>query len=132
MRTPFLLRRAYLAGAALALLVAPIAFGHIRIAPAPASVAANSPAGARADDSADLIAKGKDRYNAYKCYDCHGMNGEGTDDAPDLIHTPLDADGISKFLQNPSSDATGRGMPNIPADSPDLKPLVAFVVSLKK
>jgi len=81
---------------------------------------------------AATVAQGKDRYNAYKCYDCHGMSGEGTDDAPDLIHTRLDADGIASFLKNPSSDAIGRGMPDIPADSPDLLPLVTYVVSLKK
>ena len=29
----------------------------------------------------DLAAQGKKRFEAYKCYDCHGHNGEGTDDA---------------------------------------------------
>lgn len=82
------------------------------------------------DDS--LVAQGKARYDAYKCYDCHGHNGEGTDDAPDLVGTHKTEDQIAKFLQKPSADAENKGMPSIAADSPDLKPLVAFVVSLKK
>ncbi len=84
--------------------------------------------GAGADS---LVAQGKIRFNSYQCTDCHGMNGEGTPDAPDLIGTHLDAAGIAKFLEKPSADADGKGMPTIPADSPDLQPLVAYVMSLK-
>lgn len=78
-----------------------------------------------------LVATGKARYNAYKCYDCHGADGEGTADAPNLTGTHLDAAGIAKFLQKPSADAQAKGMPDVPATSPDLQPLVAYVVSLK-
>ena len=85
-----------------------------------------------ADDDAALIAKGKERYQAYACRDCHGANGEGTEDAPDLVGTRLSAEQIAAFLNKPSADAKAKGMPDVPADSPDLKPLVAFVVSLKK
>lgn len=67
----------------------------------------------------------------YKCHECHGPHGEGTDDAPDLIGTHLDAEGIASFLQKPSAHARSVGMPSIPTDSPDLRPLVAFVLSLK-
>jgi mono/diheme cytochrome c family protein len=84
-----------------------------------------------AEDDA-LIAAGKARFASYKCYECHGPNGEGTDDGPDLVGTLLTADEISAFLQKPSADADAKGMPKIPADSPDLRPLVAFVVSLKR
>ncbi len=59
------------------------------------------------------------------------MNGEGTDQAPDLIGTRLDGMGIAKFLNKPSADAKAKGMPDIPPDSPDLQPLVAYVLSLK-
>jgi mono/diheme cytochrome c family protein len=83
-----------------------------------------------ADDS--LEAKGKMLYASYGCSDCHGMNGEGTDAAPDLTATHLSPEEIAAFLEKPSPDARGAGMPTIPADSPDLKPLVAYVVSLKK
>ena len=78
-----------------------------------------------------LVAQGKARYEAYKCKDCHGEHGEGTADGPDLIGTQRDAAGIAKFLNKPSSDADAKGMPDIPPDSPDLKPLVAYVLSLK-
>ncbi len=100
-------------------------------APQPAAAAPSDLAAAALGDAA-LVTRGKERFNAYKCYECHGMNGEGTDDAPDLIHTRLAADGIAKFLQNPSADASAKGMPDIPATSPDLQPLVAYVMSLKR
>jgi len=80
----------------------------------------------------ELVAKGKKAYDAYTCYDCHGRNGEGTYDAPDLTSSRLTAAEISKFLQRPSADADAKGMPTIPADSPDLQPLVAYVLSLRK
>lgn len=100
--------------------------------PASAPATAAPEARAAAADDQELVAKGKALYGKYKCYDCHGMNGEGTADAPDLIGTRLDADGISAFLQNPSADATNKGMPSFAKDSPDLPPLVAYVVSIKK
>jgi mono/diheme cytochrome c family protein len=83
-------------------------------------------------ETAALVAKGKALYAGYKCFDCHGANGEGTSDAPDLVGTLLTADEISAFLQKPSADADAKGMPKIPASSRDLKPLVAFVVSIKR
>jgi cytochrome c553 len=79
----------------------------------------------------DLVAKGKERFQAYKCYDCHGEKGEGTPDAPDLTHSKLTAEQVSKFLQKPSVDADNKGMPDVPTDSPDHKPLVAYVMSLR-
>jgi mono/diheme cytochrome c family protein len=91
---------------------------------------ATAPSHSPEDDA--LIATGKARFSSYKCYECHGPSGEGTDDGPDLVGTLLTADEISAFLQKPSADADAKGMPKIPADSPDLRPLVAFVVSLKR
>jgi mono/diheme cytochrome c family protein len=78
-----------------------------------------------------LIAHGRDRYLSYKCDECHGPNGEGGGDGPDLTGTHLDAAGISKFLERPSPDADMKGMPNIPPTHPDHQALVAYVVSLK-
>jgi mono/diheme cytochrome c family protein len=80
-----------------------------------------------------LAAQGKALYeNTYMCVGCHGMNGEGTDLAPDLVGTRLSADEIAKFLEKPSADASDKGMPSIDAGSPDLKPLVAYVLSVKR
>ena len=87
-----------------------------------------SPAGTQQNA---LVAQGKARFSAYKCYDCHGQNGEGTQDAPDLTHSKLTAEQVSKFLQKPSVDAQNKGMPDVPTDSPDHKPLVAYVMSLR-
>jgi mono/diheme cytochrome c family protein len=98
-------------------------------AQAPSSSAAkNSATGTK--ESA-LVAQGKARFQAYKCYDCHGQNGEGTDDAPNLTHSKLTAEQVSKFLQKPSVDAQNKGMPDVPTDSPDHQPLVAYVMSLR-
>jgi mono/diheme cytochrome c family protein len=79
-----------------------------------------------------LIAQGRERYLSYKCGECHGPNGEGGGDGPDLTGTRLDAAQISKFLEKPSPDADMKGMPNIPTDSPDHQALVAYVLSLKR
>jgi mono/diheme cytochrome c family protein len=78
-----------------------------------------------------LVAQGKARFQAYKCYDCHGKNGEGTEDAPNLTHSKLTEEQVSKFLVKPSVDAQNKGMPDIPADNPDHKSLVAYVMSLR-
>jgi mono/diheme cytochrome c family protein len=84
------------------------------------------------DKNKELVEKGKKAYEAYTCRECHGRNGEGTDDAPDLTTSHLNSAEVSKFLQRPSADADAKGMPIIPADSPDLEPLVAYVMSLRK
>jgi cytochrome c553 len=97
-----------------------------------ASQTSTAPAAPAAGGDAALVARGKVLFTNYRCFDCHGMNGEGTDDAPDLIGTKLDGDGISKFIQNPSADASVKGMPDIPASSPDLAPIVAYVLTLKR
>jgi mono/diheme cytochrome c family protein len=84
------------------------------------------------DKDKELVAKGRKAFDEYRCFDCHGPKGEGTDDGPDLTISKLTAEQVSKTLQHPSADADARGMPAIPADSPDLQPLVAFVLSLRK
>jgi mono/diheme cytochrome c family protein len=106
---------------------APIADAAGSVAPGATSGAANSGA-----DSGLLVAKGKALYSTYRCYDCHGLNGEGTDNAPDLVGTLLSGVQISAFLQNPSADATTKGMPNFAASSPELPALVAYVLSIKR
>ena len=96
------------------------------------SAASGRHARTQAAPDKSLIAQGKTRYADYKCGDCHGSNGEGTPDGPDLIGTRLNAAEISKFLEKPSPDAYMKGMPSIPATHPDNKSLVAYVVSLKR
>lgn len=96
----------------------------------PAAKAGNASRPA-AGQKSSLVAQGKARFQAYKCYDCHGKNGEGTADAPDLTHSKLTEEQVSKFLKKPSVDAQNKGMPDIPVDNPDHKPLVAYVMSLR-
>ena len=90
---------------------------------------AGSPAGGPV---LELVAQGKARFDANKCFDCHGHNGEGTEDGPDLTKTKLTGPQIADFLQKPSSDARLAGMPDIPKSSPENQALVAYVLSLKK
>jgi cytochrome c553 len=90
-----------------------------------------SRSGAAVPTSASLVEQGKARFRAYACFECHGADGEGTDQAPDLLTTRLTVAEIAAFLQKPSPDARLKGMPTIPASSPDLQALVAYVVSLK-
>ena len=94
-----------------------------------AYLASRGTAGAPASSS--VLEQGKARFHAYGCFECHGANGEGTDQAPDLVNTRLTGEEIAAFLQKPSPDARLKGMPSIPASSPDLQTLVAYVVSLK-
>src|SRR4051812_35064515 len=94
-------------------------------------ITASSAAAAPATPQQDLAAKGKARFTAYKCGDCHGDNGEGTPDGPDLTHSRRTAEQVSRFLEKPSSDAVNKGMPDIPKDDPDHAPLVAYVMSIR-
>jgi metallo-beta-lactamase class B len=97
----------------------------------PAVGASGAPAaGTNGGDDA-LVAKGKERFNAFQCVDCHGNNGEGTSDAPDLTHSHLTAEEIARFLQKPSTDAVNKGMPNVPVGTPDSQALVAYVLSIR-
>jgi cytochrome c553 len=82
--------------------------------------------------ASSLIEQGAARFKANKCDECHGAHGEGTDDAPDLISLRMNAEEIAAFLQKPSAHARSVGMPTIPVDSPELQPLVAFVLSLER
>jgi mono/diheme cytochrome c family protein len=103
---------------------------RIRFAgPAEAAPDAPPPASSAGDNS--LVAQGQSLFKTYKCHECHGPHGEGTDDAPDLIGTRLNAAEIAAFIQKPSAHARSVGMPSLAADSPDLQPLVAFVLTLK-
>jgi mono/diheme cytochrome c family protein len=83
-------------------------------------------------DNKELVAKGKKLFDDYRCFDCHGVKGEGADDGPDLTASHLTAAEVSKFLERPSADADARGMPAVPKTSSDHEPLVAFVMSLRK
>src|SRR5262249_59054470 len=92
--------------------------------PAPPPPAPPPPPATLLPDSRASLARGKQRYESYKCFECHGRNGEGTDDAPDLTHSKLTAAEIAAFLTKPSAHARSIGMPSIPPDSPDIQPLV--------
>jgi mono/diheme cytochrome c family protein len=50
--------------------------------PALATAAANA---AASGTDPQVIERGRDRYEALACADCHGANGEGTADGPTLI-----------------------------------------------
>jgi ubiquinol-cytochrome c reductase cytochrome b subunit len=91
-----------------------------------------TPADSGSAAPSDPVAKGKERFAVNKCFDCHGHNGEGTVDGPDLTKIKLTPEQTAAFLQKPSSDARLAGMPDIPATSADFQPLLAYVLSLKR
>lgn len=97
----------------------------------PAVGAAGAPGASANGGGDDLVTKGKERFNAFQCVDCHGNDGEGTSDAPDLTHLQLTGDEIARFLQKPSTEAVNKGMPNVPAGTPDSQALVAYVLSIR-
>ena len=113
-------------------MIAIVAYVSSRPVDSSSSSSSGSPSASASGADPALLAAGKARFTAYGCFECHGMNGEGTDQAPDLIGTRLDGMGIAKFLNKPSADAKAKGMPDIPPESPDLQPLVAYVLSLKR
>jgi mono/diheme cytochrome c family protein len=95
-----------------------------------------APSGAPVEPAAvaldpQLVAQGKARFQANKCYECHGANGQGTDDGPDLTKLKLTGAEIAAFLEAPSVDAQSEGMPDIPRSSPESPVLVAYVLSLR-
>jgi uncharacterized protein YcnI len=100
--------------------------------PSAADSSAKPPLAASVLASGALIAQGKALFTSYTCNQCHGLKGEGADDGPNLIHAQMKADEIAKFLEKPSVDASLKGMPEVPASSPDLQPLVAYVLSLEQ
>ena len=62
-----------------------------------------APASTSSSSTTDpLVATGKARFNAYKCYDCHGANGEGTDDAPNLTGTTSTLPESRSFCKSPA------------------------------
>jgi len=127
---PRMRRQLSLCGAILSATFALSCSSHRTAASAPPSDPAATPPAS--SQSSDLVALGESRFKTNKCDECHGPRGEGTDDAPDLIHSHLTAEEVAAFLQKPSAHARVVGMPVTPADSPDLQPLVAFVLSLKR
>jgi mono/diheme cytochrome c family protein len=120
--------------AAIAILAASLSAGcaahHPAQAAAPAAGPAPQPPPAPASQTS-LAAQGEALFKAYKCHECHGPHGEGTDDAPDLIGLRMNTAEIAAFLVKPSAHARSVGMPAVPADSPDLQPLAAFVLTLE-
>jgi glyoxylase-like metal-dependent hydrolase (beta-lactamase superfamily II) len=82
--------------------------------------------------SGALVAQGKALFTGvmYMCSGCHGENGVGTETAPKLAGLGWTTTKIGDFIQFPDAIADGVGMPNVPASSPDLLALVAYVHSL--
>jgi ubiquinol-cytochrome c reductase cytochrome b subunit len=90
-------------------------------------------AGQKKKPADPLVDQGKMFYmsDKYMCAGCHGDKGEGTVMYPKLAKKGLSADDITAKLENPPDAAQDAGMPTVPASNPDLKALVAFVLSLQ-
>lgn len=60
---------------------------------------ASTPAAAMTLDS-EVVTRGKGRYDALKCADCHGANGEGTDKGSSLIVSTQTEDEFTTFMRS--------------------------------
>jgi mono/diheme cytochrome c family protein len=48
----------------------------------------------------EIVARGKDRYEALECGGCHGANAEGSDDGSALIESVLNEEDFISFLRS--------------------------------
>jgi ubiquinol-cytochrome c reductase cytochrome b subunit len=78
-------------------------------------------------------AKGKEIFEAQSCNACHGDNGVGTAAAPKLVGVgaKYDAAKIAALLHTPTAQMTAGGMPPVELKDSDMKPLIAYLQSLK-
>lgn len=78
-------------------------------------------------------AKGKEVFEAQSCNACHGDNGIGTAAAPKLIGvgTKYDSTQLESLLRKPTAKMTAGGMPVVDLKDEEMKPLVAYLRSLK-
>ena len=78
-------------------------------------------------------AKGKEIFETQGCNACHGDNGVGTAAAPKLVGvgTKYDAAKIEAMLHTPTPKMTAGGMPPVQLKDDEMKPLIAYLQSLK-
>jgi ubiquinol-cytochrome c reductase cytochrome b subunit len=78
-------------------------------------------------------AKGKEIFEAQSCNACHGDNGVGTAAAPKLVGVgaKYDAAKIEALLHTPTAKMTAGGMPPVQLKEEEMKPLIAYLQSLK-
>jgi ubiquinol-cytochrome c reductase cytochrome b subunit len=78
-------------------------------------------------------AKGKEIFEAQGCNACHGDNGVGTAAAPKLVGVgaKYDAAKIEALLHTPTAKMTAGGMPPVQLKDDEMKPLIAYLQSLK-
>jgi ubiquinol-cytochrome c reductase cytochrome b subunit len=78
-------------------------------------------------------AKGKTIFESQACNACHGDGGVGTAAAPALlgISAKYSQEQLAQLFKHPTAKMTAGGMPPIDLPPDDLKPLIAYVESLK-
>lgn len=93
--------------------------------------AAGDAGGARADTDPDVIAAGRELYEI-SCSSCHGENGAGTVQAPDLRGVgAAAADFMLRTGRMPDTDPERQGISKRPAfDNEEIESIVAYVASL--
>jgi ubiquinol-cytochrome c reductase cytochrome b subunit len=80
-----------------------------------------------------LAAKGKTIFEAQSCNACHGDGGVGTAAARGLVGISAKAspEQLAQLFKHPTAKMTAGGMPPVDLSPDDLKPLIAYVESLK-
>jgi ubiquinol-cytochrome c reductase cytochrome b subunit len=80
-----------------------------------------------------LAAKGKTIFEAQSCNACHGDGGVGTAAARGLvgINAKASPEQLAQLFKHPTAKMTAGGMPPVDLSPDDLRPLIAYVESLK-
>jgi ubiquinol-cytochrome c reductase cytochrome b subunit len=80
-----------------------------------------------------IAAKGKTIFESRSCNACHGDGGVGTAAAPALVglSNQFSSEQVAELFRHPTVTMTARGMPPIDLPPDELKPLIAYVESLK-
>ena len=78
-------------------------------------------------------AKGKSKYRAVGCFECHGSSGQGgalNYVAPALVGLPMNAEALASFLRAPPGDMPPYA-PAVLSDA-DVADVLAFIKSLPR
>ena len=79
---------------------------------------------------AKLVGRGRGRYEALACGNCHGENGEGTDQAKSLLEFNLPEDDFITFMRSGGELGTGHQYSTDRLSNSGSRNLYQYLVSL--
>lgn len=86
------------------------------------------------DETYDIVAAGRARYEENKCINCHRVDGEGMRVGPDLsnVGNRLKEEYMRAWLGNPKGFVADTQMPAVQVNAQGLNELVAYLQSLDR